>query len=420
MGDGNEGCCLTTGPAEGYFVCERCFGDDTLKALIRDNASQIECHFCGRRSRRRPIAAPLEDVVGAINCAIDREYDSAADNLGWESAEGGYFGKHWDTYDLLRDEIELDLPNDDGRLIGIIESCVGDDVWCERNPYGLREDERLVYSWEQFCDFIKYERRYFFLHGGRGRRKGEYEEIIGPSELLQVIGKTVRNCGLIKAIKKGSLVYRARHLKTGQNLAKPHDLGPPPKEKATRSNRMSPPGIVMFYGSNDPRTAIAEIDDNPKVGIVVGTFRICRDTQVLDLTRIPHERAFFENGFGYDRYAVSFLHKFVGSLAKKVAPGGREYVDYVPTQVVTEWFRTIFRYRDSSLDGIYYPSTQRRGGKSLVLFARQEHLVLNRRQFRRASGTEEIDKWWLTERQKEAWLRLVRVKIWRMPNRSKT
>ena len=36
-------------------------------------------------------------------------------------------------------------------------------LWCDRNPYSQREDERLVSSWERFSEFIKYKRRYFFL-----------------------------------------------------------------------------------------------------------------------------------------------------------------------------------------------------------------------------------------------------------------
>ncbi len=414
MGDGDEGACLSTRPAEGFFVCDRCFEDDTLKALIRENASETECNFCGRRSCRRPVAAPLGRVVEVINEAIDREYDLAASNLGYESAEGGYYGRRWDTYDLLTDQIELDLPNDDGRLFEIIRSCVGDEVWCGRNPYSLRDGEKLIYSWEYFSEFTKYERRYFFLSAGKND-----DEIFDPSELLPIIGSTVEDCGLIRTIAQGSLIYRARQFAVGEVLKTTYDLGPPPTEKATRSNRMSPAGIVMFYASNDPKTAGAEIDDKASLGISVGTFRITRDILVLDLTRLPRRPAFFENHYGYDRYAVSFLHKFVGSLAARVEPANREHVDYVPTQIATEWFRTAFKHDDTLIDGIYYPSAQREGGTSLVLFAERDHLVLNKRELReQTSKKEPYEVWGLSERQKNAWLKLVRVRVMRQPKGS--
>ncbi len=53
----------------------------------------------------------------------------------------------------------------------------------------------------------------------------------------------------------------------------PYDFAPPPLDKALRSNRMSPAGVVMFYGSDDAKTAQLEINDDPKLGIAVGTFR---------------------------------------------------------------------------------------------------------------------------------------------------
>src|SRR5271163_422116 len=130
---------------------------------------------------------------------------------------------------------------------------------------------------------------------------------------------------------------------------------------------MSPAGIVMFYGSSERETAISEVDDDPRLGIAVATFRTTREAKVLDLTRLPRRLRFFEqqsDSSSVNRYALDFLHSFVSSLAAKVEPGEREHIDYVPTQVVTEWFRTSFRHADGSLDGILYPSTQRPNGKS--------------------------------------------------------
>jgi len=128
----------------------------------------------------------------------------------------------------------------------------------------------------------------------------------------------------------------------------------------------------MFYGSDDAKTAVLEIDDDPKRGIAVGVFRTSREMKLLDLTKLPRRLGFFErqpDSSELNRYTVAFLHSFVKSVSAKVESGSREHIDYVPTQVVTEWFRTVFRYGGATLDGIIYPSTQNRGGHSLVLFA---------------------------------------------------
>jgi HEPN/RES N-terminal domain 1/RES domain len=414
MGDGDEFEVSSSQPAEGYAVCARCFGDDDIQAFIRSDADSTACDFCGRRSRTRPIAAPLDEVFDFIFAAVEREYDRAINALGWDSENGGYQGHHWDSQELL-EEIGLELPNDDGRLIDILVECLGDEVWCERHPYSLREDERLIGSWEDFCSSIKHERRYFFLRKTKKRLDSEY---LAPSDLLRFISKTVNEHELVKKLPKGSLVYRARQQKAGQVLRSPYDFGPPPVELATRHNRMSPAGIVMFYGSNERETAVAEIDDDRTLGIAVGTFQTKRDATVLDLTRLPRRLGFFEqqsDSSDVDRYALEFLHRFVKSLAAKLKPDAQEHIDYVPTQVVTEWFRTAFRHRGKAIDGVRYMSAQRAGGRSLVLFADRHDVALNPRQMKELAKVLKIEEWEIRSKHEKAWLKLVRKRIKREP-----
>jgi len=172
---------------------------------------------------------------------------------------------------------------------------------------------------------------------------------------------------------------------------------------------MSPAGVVMFYGSDHPKTAQLEIDDDPKLGIVVGTFRTMREAHVLDLTLLPRRLGFFEqqsDSSEINRYALAFLHSFVESVAAKVEPGSREHIDYVPTQVVTEWFRTVFHFGKSSLDGIIYPSTQNPGGHSVVLFANRYDVFLTLTEIKDAAIAEKTEEWILRSEHEKAWLRL--------------
>jgi RES domain-containing protein len=221
----------------------------------------------------------------------------------------------------------------------------------------------------------------------------------------------------VKTLKAGSLVYRARQQKIGETLHRPYDFAPPPVERALRSNRMSPAGVVMFYGSDHPKTAQLEIDDDPKLGIVVGTFRTVREAHVLDLTLLPRRLGFFEqqsDSSDINRYALAFLHSFVESVAAKVEPGSREHIDYVPTQVVTEWFRTVFHFGKSSLDGIIYPSTQNPGGHSVVLFANGCDVFLTLTEIKEAAIAEKTEEWILRSEHEKAWLRLVRRRAMRI------
>src|SRR5690348_6065210 len=179
VGDGDEFDVTSSEPAEGYAVCADCFEDEDIQSFIRLNSDSDECSFCECKSRMRPIAAPLDEVVDFMIPAIQRDYEFAGDALGWDGQEGGYQGSHWDSHDLL-DHIGVELPNDDGRLLNILAECLGDQEWCERNPYSLRDDERLVGSWEEFCESIKHKRRYFFLRQKKKRLDSEY---LAPADL---------------------------------------------------------------------------------------------------------------------------------------------------------------------------------------------------------------------------------------------
>jgi hypothetical protein len=112
-----------------------------------------------------------------------------------------------------------------------------------------------------------------------------------------------------------------------------------------------------------------------------------------------------------NRYAIDFLHSFVKSLAAKVVPGKREHIDYVPTQVVTEWFRTAFRHAKSPIDGILYMSAQRAGGKSVVLFANKRDLVLSAKQIMEVAKSESEEDWYIRSIHENGWLQLVRKRV---------
>jgi len=396
--------------AEGLVVCDRCIDDPDVQTYIRDKAESLDCDFCARRAKTRLIAAPLTGVIEFILVALDREYERAVEALGFESAEGGYQGAHWDSSELIDDVVGLEFPLDHvGRLRDVIVECLGDEPWCERNPYSLRDDELYITSWEDFCKYVKFEHRYFFQQSNR--QVMDHGETLSPGRLLKFIGRVCNSHGLIRTLPARSMLYRARQVKPGEVLRTGLEFGPPPKQYAVRSNRMSPAGIVMFYASDEVATSVAEIDDNPKLGISVGTFSTRRDATLLDLTRLQRPYRFFEQqpeASELNRDVLSFLNSFVASVSAKVEAGDREHVDYVPTQIVTEWFRTIFTHERNPIDGICYPSAQNRGGRSYVLFADSEQIILEAAEIAAKGGTGPLGHWLIREQQKSAWLHLVR------------
>ena len=86
-----------------------------------------------------------------------------------------------------------------------------------------------------------------------------------------------------------------------------------------------------------------------------------------------------------------FLNHFAYDLSKPIVRDKRVHVEYVPTQVVTEYFRTEVRHDDQPILGIRYRSARHSEGRSLVLFATQDDLVGIDRPLRREEPWIELD-----------------------------
>src|SRR5581483_4164351 len=157
----------------------------------------------------------------------------------------------------------------------------------------------------------------------------------------------------------------------------PQDLGPPPQELALQSNRMSPLGIAMLYASDNAETALREtVSDSGTY--VVGEFRTRRDAIILDLTQLLPVPSIFELATDQAAYTArrsrSFLHYIADAISLPIAKDHAVHVEYLPTQVVTEYVRGYQLVNNSMVDGIRYRSSVHPGHASIVLFATQENL----------------------------------------------
>jgi len=353
-------------------VCSACVADAALKDLIESAAEEEECSFCGVTSNEA-IAAPIEELISHIRSCLYEEYDDPANCLGFCSADGGYLGETFDSDDLLW-KIGLELPNDhDGSLFGAISKGLGDQLWCRRDPYGMSHNEELSYSWQGFCETIKHRRRFFFLHEQASR------DLIAPADVLATIFEYAQNIGLVRTLPRArTKLFRARRQPPGEILENALQLGPPPIGSA-KQNRMSPAGIVMMYASEDAATALAEIVDKEGT-YTVGEFMTDRDAMILDLAELPETPSIFEqvpDSMEYHpRQNLIFLHEIADEISRPIARDDRVHVEYVPTQVVTEFIRTVATFDGRRIDGITYRSSRRTGKSSMVLFADQTNLVL--------------------------------------------
>ena len=360
---------------EGMFVCVDCFEDPGLIGFIKRYAVAEECSFCPAIDKV-PIAAPVEEVSDHIIECLRQEYDDAANQLGWIGAEGGYQGNHWDTPDLLFYEVGLSFPQENEKSLS--QALFGDlidQVWCERNAYGLNDEEWSRFSWEHFCEAVMHQRRFFF--SGMDRDPDD-PEVYSPAQVLQTIFQYAQQMDLFKQMPSGTQLFRARWEGGKPHLETPKELGPPPLEQATQSNRMSPAGIPMFYGCDDEDTALKETATGASY-FAIGRFETRRSINLLDLTAIPPIPSLFDSIPDSvevpPRRVLKFLHHVAREVSRPIERGDRVHVEYVPTQVVTEFIRDQLTWENSRADGIKYFSSVHPDHVSYVLFANQGNVV---------------------------------------------
>jgi len=139
-------------------------------------------------------------------------------------------------------------------------------------------------------------------------------------------------------------------------------MGPAPARKS-KGNRMSPPGISYTYLSEDRETASLEVQHDIPSPVWIVEFTTKKPLRLVDLTgkslAIP---SIFDPLYDHERrLLVPTLIQFAKEISQHIEPEDEE-LDYVPTQVMTEYFRA------QEADGIRYMSARRDGGTNIVLF----------------------------------------------------
>jgi hypothetical protein len=237
----------------------------------------------------------------------------------------------------------------------------------QRNFYSLRPELRLRYGWREFGKTVKHRRRYFFSEHGSGSDDPDY---VAPGALLAAIGDALRSGGLVRLLADEP-VYRVRTHGSGEHPQTAAGLGTPPAHLIDKSSRMSPAGVPLFYGALDPATATAEAHEaNPGAeAATIGTFRLLRPARVVDLSTPPKVRSLYDPERRHLRAGLIFLRHFVAEISKPFVRDDRIHIEYVPTQVVTEWLRTRFDPgHGEPLIGVLYGSSRNPDGVNVSLF----------------------------------------------------
>ena len=101
--------------------------------------------------------------------------------------------------------------------------------------------------------------------------------------------------------------------------------------------------------------------------VTIAEFELEEDRYVIDFCKLPNIPSIFGKIKNY--YLIYFIHDLVLDFTKDIAKDGKEHIEYVPTQIVTEFFRFSFnKNRKKKIDGIIYPSSKNMKNRTSVFF----------------------------------------------------
>ncbi|NRD63000.1 RES family NAD+ phosphorylase [Corallococcus exiguus] len=361
-------------------ICADCIGEPYLKAAIVARAEIATCSYCEDEGPTETI----EDLADRVELAFEGHFrltSTEPDGFEYMMLKDRESSYEWNRHgvpvaDVIAEAAEIEEgPAEDVRAIldERTSSHDPDEGW-EESPFDSEahyeparlSDAELQMEWDDFERSLKTEARYFSrsaekilaatFHGIDGLRDRD-----GRPALVEI--------GPGKAI---DALFRARVFQADEKLKaalrQPEkDLGPPPFAFAL-GLRMNSRGISVFYGTNTPETALAEV--RPPVGsqVVVGRFPLLRPLRLLDLTVLQDiyvTGSYFDTEFIGKRKHAMFLEHLCERITMPIMPDD-EAIEYLPTQVIADYLASMDA---PAIDGIIYPSAQASPGQlNMVLF----------------------------------------------------
>ncbi len=357
-------------------VCANHFKDKYVIRHIKRNSESGYCDYC--KTIKKVIS--LEDFMFYVMGILTEFYTDAGQFMSYNSREGGYLGRVLDSSDLFY-ELNLDIDNDE--LQQDMMDSIADKAWASPDQYYEEDGVKLMYNWDYFKNIVQHKARYLFYN--TQTFKDDIYNFHAYS-ILKEVSNVVKKTKLLTVLKPNTAIYRCRQHDFKTRIKHAHEITTPAKEYAIYPNRMSPAGIAMFYGAFELNTAKIEVvdySDRKKKYLTSAIFRNKESLNLIDFTKVPPVNLFDEK-IRKNIYLINFLHDFIKELSKPIKHDGKIHIEYVPTQILTEYFRYIHPRHKTPIDGIIYPSSKDIKGKAIVLFMDHEE-SLNRLEFQRNS-----------------------------------
>lgn len=338
------------------IFCEKCFKDKEVGSIIRSVSLGAvgTCPTCQKRnvhlydtdtqSELMPYFEELLNIYAPASVLPDSypraERRSLIDELNerWSIFEDLPRSKIYEILTAICQDLYSDIPELFDGTIGIPELYDSDYL----KTHALLKNN----DWDAFVNEIKTKNRY-------------HSKLIN-FDILE------RYCSFIrKTYKAGDLFYRARI--SERSGFPPEEMSAPPAGKSSEG-RANARGITCLYVANDVETTLHEVRAGVFDFVSVGTFRLKKDITVVDLKLISSISPFVD-GLEYLDHAINkqYLERLNAEMSKSLRRSDST-LDYIPTQYIVDFIKSIEHNGEQEYDGIEYNSTTNPGGYNLAIF----------------------------------------------------
>lgn len=349
------------------FICADCVVDEALMDLVKDNLSARSCSYCeGISENGELISAPYDVIMEHVYETIFQYYADAQDvDMPWVEKEWlmpdtniyeviGEFDPGWSSY-FCKDIADSCDPN-----LYLVKHVNND--WSIESPATA-----LSYGWSAFKEQVLFKTRYLFLSEPEDEYSSGRPDYIPISNMIDALGTLCNSANFVKTIPSGTEFYRVRVNSEEVPYSEFSDVGVPPKGIAS-AGRMNPAGISYFYIAYDQVTAEKEVIDTATKW-TIAKFESLKEITVIDFVELPTMPSIFSQDNYETRQHLSFLISLVNELTLPVSKDVREHVEYVPTQIISEYFRYRFKTKDDeNVLGLRYPSVKNESGINIAIF----------------------------------------------------
>lgn len=350
------------------YVCSSCVVDEALEELVEQNITSNNCSYCDDFNEDTPFGAPFDVVMERIYETILTKYADAQDlDMPW--VEGG-----WLTEEIYTEDVVGDFdPGWGSDFLNDVINCLDPFTYWAEHSNGdwalVNPSAALNYGWESFKQQVLTKTRYLVLSEPEDEFESGRPDYIPISGMLDALGEVFRDYGLIVELPVGENFFRVRACSNKKDVFDTFEsMGVPPVGIAS-GGRMNPAGISYFYIARDPETARKEVLAKARVRHYLGHFKNKKPLRLIDFVNIPSIPSIFAKDSYDTLHAVKFLHSLKKDIIKPVSKDGREHIDYIPTQIISEYFRYRFKDQEGhNVNGFMYPSVKNNGGVNIVVF----------------------------------------------------